>query len=87
MKLKLFLVGVIAFVALSILLMTGTIADFLTVVKSFVIFLINFVIGIILIAVGGHLLLFLWNKIARVVFKKKRVKKIYVKKVKIPKLG
>lgn len=81
MKLKLFLIFIIIFVTVSILLLTGTMVSFLLVIKSFVMFLLNFIFGVLLIFLGGNSLLFAWNFIAKKLRKSPRTRKVYVKKV------
>lgn len=79
MKLKVFLVGIIGFVGIVIMLLTGTLAPILLVIKSFVMFILNFLFGIFLIWGGGQVLLLLWmrlDKVRKKFLKPKAKKKI-----------
>ncbi|MBI3313037.1 MAG: hypothetical protein HYZ83_02240 [Candidatus Omnitrophica bacterium] len=67
MKLKLFLFGVIGFVAVTLVLITGKIVPLLMVLQSFFFFVMQFVLGLLGIWAIGQGGLFLWMK-----FEKKR---------------
>lgn len=79
MKLKLFLVGIIGFVGTVIMLLTGTLVPILLVIKSFVMFILNFLFGIFLIWGGGQIILLLWVRLEK--FRKKFQKPKYKKKI------
>lgn len=62
MKLRLFLVGIIVFVAVVLVSITGQIVPLLLVLKSFFFFLLQFIAGLFAIWVLGQGGLYFWMK-------------------------
>lgn len=64
MKLKFFLVGIIVFVAVILVVVTGKLAPLLLVLQSFFLFVLQFIAGLFAIWVIGQTGLYVWTRFA-----------------------